>query len=199
MDKQQKKKKKLKDRFDDQEQNSNLGIKPLPEQNHRSRVSELRQEVLRLGRDIIESDRFDKARNIKHHLHYTVAGHSVETAMYALVLARWLRKHGVHITERDAVRAALLHDIGMTEEPVVRSPSYRKAFLHPAEGRRIANEEFHMNEVQQDAIRHHMWPVGLVPPRHIIGWIVMTSDKMSSMNETKTMVKNRVKETHGEK
>lgn len=153
----------------------------------------LRREVLTIGDDIVRSERFKKAWHVTHHIHYSVACHSVEVAMYALLLARWLKTRGVSVDERDAVRAALLHDIGMTEDDIHDSPSYRKAFSHPREGHRIARDEFNANLTQLDAIRYHMWPICIKPPRHVIGWIIFTADKLSTYNEGKCMTLGRLR------
>ena len=84
------------------------------------------------------------------------------------------------------VRASLLHDIGMTEDDVFLSPSYKKARSHPREGARIAREEFGANRLQVEAIQSHMWPVWrAVPPRTMEGWIVSAADKCCSVHETK--------------
>lgn len=145
----------------------------------------LRNDILRHGRDIVSSARFAKAREVPHHSKGgNIARHSMETAGYALLLARWLDRHGVTVSERDAVRASLLHDIGMTEDEVFLSPSHVKARTHPREGSRIAREEFGANEVQDGAIRSHMWPVWrLAPPRTMVGWVVSVADKCCSMHE----------------
>ena len=143
------------------------------------------KELERYGGDIISSDRFAKAREVPHHSKGgNIARHSMETAGYALLLARWLDRHGVTVSERDAVRASLLHDIGMTEDDVFLSPSYKKARSHPREGARIAREEFGASEAETQAILSHMWPVWrAVPPRSMVGWVVSVADKCCSMHE----------------
>lgn len=147
----------------------------------------IRKELERYGADIISSDRFAKARQVPHHSRRgNIALHSLETAGYALLLVRWLERHGVTVSERDSVRASLLHDIGMTEDDVFFSPSYKKARSHPREGARIAREEFGADEVQEQAILSHMWPVWrAVPPRSMVGWVVSAADKCCSAHETK--------------
>jgi uncharacterized protein len=144
----------------------------------------LRNDILRHGRDIVSSERFTKARKVPHHSKGgNIARHSMETAGYALLLARWLDRHGVTVSERDAVRASLLHDIGMTEDEVFLSPSRVKAYTHPREGSRIAREEFGVSDLQADAILRHMWPIGHVPPHSIEGWVVVAADKCCSIHE----------------
>lgn len=145
---------------------------------------EIQREVRRLGGDIISSERFAKAYDVPHHSKSgNIALHSLETAGYALMIARWLERHGVSVNVRDAVRAGLLHDIGMTEDEVFLSPSRKKARSHPREGVRIAREEFEANETQAEAIRHHMFPVFATPPRTIEGWVVTAADKCCSVHE----------------
>ena len=144
----------------------------------------LQHDVMRLGGDIVESERFAKAKDVVHHSkERSIQLHSYRTAMVALAFAKWLGRCGVAINEADVVRASLLHDIGMTVDEVSASPSYRKAFSHPREGTRIAREEFGANGTQADAIAHHMWPIGLVPPRTREGWVVLAADKACSVSE----------------
>ena len=141
-------------------------------------------DLEQMGGDILHSERFAKAYKVPHHNeHGNIGLHSRETAGYALDFARWLNQHGKPIDERDVVRASLLHDIGMTEDQVFLSPSHEKAFTHPKEGARIAREEFGANDVQLNAIRYHMWPIGFVAPCHPVGWVVLAADKYCSMRE----------------
>lgn len=144
-------------------------------------------DLVDLGGDIITSERFVSAINVPHHSKTgNIAAHSLETAGYALLIARWLNQHGVPVNEKDAVRASLLHDIGMTEEDIFLSPSHEKGRTHPVEGARIAREEFDANEAQVDAILHHMWPFCcLTPPHNVVGFVVTTADKMCSLNEAR--------------
>lgn len=144
-------------------------------------------DVVDLGGDIIISERFAAAMSVPHHSkNGNIAAHSLKTAGYALLIARWLNQHGVSISERDAVRASLLHDIGMTEEDIFLSPSHKKGRTHPVEGARIAREEFGANEAQVDAILHHMWPFCcLTPPHDTVGFVLTTADKMCSLNEAR--------------
>ena len=144
-------------------------------------------DLVDLGGDIIISERFVSAIDVPHHSKTgNIAAHSLETAGYALLIARWLNRHGVSVNERDAVRASLLHDIGMTEEDIFLSPSREKGHTHPVEGARIAREEFDANDVQVDAILHHMWPFCcLTPPHDAVGFVVTAADKMCSLNEAR--------------
>lgn len=147
----------------------------------------LLNDIMEMGGDIVSSPRFAKAERVPHHnKEGNIAEHSLQTAGYALRLARWLNRHGASLSERDVVRASLLHDIGMTEDDVFLSPSRVKAKTHPLEGARIANEEFGASETQVEAILHHMWPFCcLVPPHSIEGFVLTIADKLCSLNEVR--------------
>lgn len=155
----------------------------------------IRNDIMRMGGDIVLSERFHKARNLRHHTEEgNVASHSLSTAEYALRISRWLERRGVKVNERDAVRASLMHDLGMTEDEVFGSPSSEKAHTHPEEGSRIAAEEFDANAKQTDAVLHHMWPIGGTPPHSSEGWIVVAADKVTSINEVRLRTQHMIRE-----
>lgn len=147
---------------------------------------QLLEDIMALGGDIVASERFARAKKVPHHSKSgNIALHSMETAGYALLIADWLEEHGLTVSRTAVVRASLLHDIGMTEPSVFRSPSPRKAFSHPRTGARIAKEEFGADDMQIEAIRHHMFPVCSTPPRSAEAWVVSLADKCCSLNEVR--------------
>ena len=141
------------------------------------------EKMMKQEKDILFSERFFKAGEVRHHYNTSVADHSERTAAYAMRICSWLKRHSVRISEEDVVRACLLHDIGMTDEKVSGSVSFRKAYLHPKRSEQIAKNEFQANEVQCNAIRRHMWPICLIPPKFREGWVVMAADKCCSLWE----------------
>ena len=147
------------------------------------REEELLQSVQRLGAEIIDSERFRAAEAIPHHLAGNVAQHSLNVAKESCRIAEWLNRRGLQVDVKDAVRGSLLHDIGMTEKEVFRSPFWKKAYTHPERGAELARDEYRATSVQEDAIRRHMWPICIVPPKHAVGWIVLTADKICSIKE----------------
>ncbi len=144
---------------------------------------ELLQTVKQSGMGILDSERFRAAWDIPHHPGTSVAQHSLHVAMESCRIAEWLNHHGTHVNVEETIRCALLHDIGMTENSIFSSPAWKKAYTHPNRGARVAEQEYHLTPVQADAIRRHMWPVCVIPPFHIMGWIVTTADKISSIKD----------------
>ena len=151
----------------------------------------IQETIEQEGMDILSSARFRKAGTIPHHKDSSVADHSVRTAERCLRICLWLNRRGIEVSHRDTVRACLLHDIGMTEDRVFESRSWRKAFSHPQTGARIAKKEFDANTEQSNAIARHMWPICVLPPRHRTGWIVLAADKYVSVREAADVLKNR--------
>ncbi len=151
-------------------------------------------EIRRLGGDILASERFDRARRLPHHYDYSIAAHSLEAAQFALLICDWCERQGFSVSKEDAVRAALLHDLGMTEPEVFSEKPVIKCRTHPIEGCRIAKKEFGANPSQLNAIYPHMWPVGPVPPPFTrTGWILSVADKLSSVRETWNHMKKKLK------
>lgn len=155
------------------------------------REKELLQKVNQLGEEVLNSDRFLSAWDIPHHGNVSVAMHSLHVAKESCRIADWLQRHGVKISDEDAVRSSLLHDIGMTERRVFSSPSWRKAYTHPDRGTEIAEKEYHANEIQKDAIQRHMWPICVIPPSHVAGWVVLALDKMATEAVISTLTKQK--------
>lgn len=148
-------------------------------------------QVRQLGGDILASGPFQDAKRIPHHGSVSVARHSLHVAARSLRIATWLEARGVSVDTEDVVRAALLHDIGMTDRSVQSCPPWIKAYTHPRRGAVLAERQFRAGPVQRDAILHHMWPVCVIPPRHLSGWVVLLADKLCSVEELKTNIRSR--------
>ena len=137
--------------------------------------------IIQEGRDILESERFRRAWKTEHHMRTNIARHSLAVTEYALHLFK--QGHYPDTDIRDVVRACLLHDIGMTDDIVYDSISFRKAYSHPRRSAGIAVKEYGANQIQVDAILHHMWPICIVPPHTPVGWLLLRADKICSRKD----------------
>ena len=144
--------------------------------------------IRREGGDILESERFLQSMEIIHHKGTNVACHSLDVAEYALYLYAAGRYPDTDV--RDVVRACLLHDIGMTDRKVHGSVSFLKAYSHPRKSAEIAREEYGANQIQIDAILHHMWPICIVPPSSGAGWLLLKADKHCARKDIAFVIKN---------
>ncbi len=159
----------------------------------KKQLEEAKRIVRYYGRDILASKRFERGKHITHHGVTTVSRHCFHVAVQACLFAGKAQEREFSVSMRDVVRAALLHDVGMTEKRVFKSLSCKKAYTHPWMGGKIAAEEFGASPIVQDAIRHHMWPICVIPPRHLAGWILILSDKTCARREFRKCKESRRK------
>ena len=145
--------------------------------------SEIRQEVGKRGRKVLKSPVFRRLMKQKHH-NGTVAAHSIGVAEDSVKIADALEKIGLH-PDRDAlVRASLCHDLGMLDRDEKYHSNIESWTKHPDEGIRNTREHFpSVTKTEEDCIRHHMWPLSLVPPHTLEGMIVCLADKKSACRE----------------
>lgn len=146
--------------------------------------------ISREGGDILKSERFQRCGKTAHHKGTNVARHSMEVAEYALYL--YGKGNYPDTDVRDVVRACLLHDIGMSDRDIHESVSFLKAYSHPRRSAEIAGKEFGANEVQVDAILHHMWPICVIPPSSPVGWLVLRADKHCAHRDVADVIRNTV-------
>lgn len=57
-------------------------------------------------------------------------------------------------------------------------------FTHGGTAMRNAVRDFHLNRVERDSIENHMFPLTLIPPRYLEGYLVTVADKISATRET---------------
>ncbi|MCX7023459.1 MAG: HD domain-containing protein [Spirochaetes bacterium] len=101
--------------------------------------------------------------------------HSLDVARSAYTLARFFS-----VDPSPCVRAALLHDFFHYNW---RTRKFPKGQWHAFEHGKIALSNAErtfgpLSSAERDAIRHHMWPLSLVPPHHAAAWIVTLADKI---------------------
>lgn len=56
-----------------------------------------------------------------------------------------------------------------------------------------AKDEFELNELEQEMILKHMWPVTIALPRHIETYIITIADKLCAINESVEFYKRQEK------
>ena len=80
-----------------------------------------------------------------------------------------------------ATRAALLHDY-FTNKELYNDNSFKRGIKHPQIALYNAKEEFEINEIEENAIISHMFPLSKSIPKFKESWILtavaFTSDKL---------------------
>ena len=142
--------------------------------------------LYKYGSDILQSEEFQKAFHQTHHKCMTVAEHSLGVALVSLRISEFLDRMHIPVKNRDLIIAALCHDLGI----LGRSDKYRNNVeccgRHPVDSlpiiREIVGDEEY-DEIIENAVRCHMWPLTPIPPRHREGLILTAADKVSSVME----------------
>ena len=111
----------------------------------------------------------------------SVYAHSRNVAELSLRMARRLP---FRLDYRALVRGALLHDYFLYDWHKPDPKRRKHAFFHPSVAWQNAREDYALGRVEEDIIRHHMFPVVPVPPRTAEGWIVNVADTLCALGET---------------
>ena len=82
-----------------------------------------------------------------------------------------------------AARAGLLHDLYFYDWRVKKYIRSSHSSWHPRIALLNAQKITKLNKVEMDAIRKHMWPCTLIPPRYIESYVVTFVDKICAVCE----------------
>ena len=105
--------------------------------------------------------------------------HCVAVAWYSFLLYRRL---GLHGQERALIRGALLHDFFLYDWHLPGHPRLH-GFFHPGLAAQNAVQYFELSDLELEIILRHMWPLTLIPPRHLTAVIVSLVDKYCTLCE----------------
>ena len=112
----------------------------------------------------------------------SVFRHSVAVAYYSYYLA-W--KIHAPVEERSLIRGALLHDYFLYDWHEKDDSHKWHGFFHPGKALENAKRDIpDLNEVEQNMILRHMFPLTPLPPKYMESWILCYADKACSSVET---------------
>lgn len=132
--------------------------------------------------EICKNSRLLEAHQYMQHGTTSVFRHSVSVAYVSYYLAlKW--KASVDIDS--LLRGALLHDYFLYDWHVKDASHRLHGYHHADKALKNALEDFALNEIEQDMIRCHMFPLNLTRiPRYKESWILCYADKLCSSAET---------------
>ncbi|MCR5310045.1 MAG: HD domain-containing protein [Lachnospiraceae bacterium] len=151
--------------------------------DRRKKSYEIRREMIKHGRDILNSKNFlSSAKNIQHG-DVSVMKHSLKVAYASMWLNRKLK---IQCSERELVRGALLHDYFLYDWHDTKRENYQflHGFYHPGIALKNATRDFNLTDKEKDIISKHMWPMTLKFPKCREAWVVTAADKYISVLES---------------
>lgn len=140
--------------------------------------------LFRYGRDILESEYFVEAEHQVHHLHSTVASHSINTALVCIVIYCILKRFQIKLNLSVLISAALAHDLGMIGRDQKYSSNAESYHEHPAES--VAVLKMIRPKAGRgvcEAIATHMYPVNAKKPVSKEGWVLCIADKLAACTD----------------
>ncbi len=85
---------------------------------------------------------------------------------------------------RSAARGALLHDFFLYDWHLPKPYKGLHGFIHPRVALKNARKFFILNELEQEIIQKHMWPLTIKPPKSKEAFVVLIADKYCACMET---------------
>ncbi len=140
--------------------------------------------------DIISNDVVKQMKNYRQHCNTSCYKHCMQVAYFTYITCQKLNLDYI-----SATRAAMLHDLFLYDW----RKKYRNtkltglhAFVHPKIALENANKIFRLNDMEQDIILKHMWPVTFALPKYKESYIVTIMDKYSACLETYLYLQNKL-------
>ena len=127
--------------------------------------------------DLLEHDMVARLDNFSQHVGTSRLQHSINVAYYSFLICRRLG-----LDYRSAARAGIMHDLFLYDWREVHS-SKKHVRSHPKAALENARKVTALNKVEEDAIRRHMWPLTIRPPKYLEGHVVSFADKICACAE----------------
>lgn len=143
-------------------------------------MTQLQLEFMDKIERLLEEKRIKEMQNYIQHGSISCLKHSISVAYYSFWLVRKLH---IRCDEVALIRGAMLHDYFLYDWHENERWHKWHGFRHPNFALKNAMEDFDLNEVEQEIIKKHMWPLTIVPPTCREAWIVNGMDTCTSLME----------------
>ncbi|MEG0826675.1 MAG: HD domain-containing protein [Bacilli bacterium] len=142
-------------------------------------------EFLSYIEEILDNSDFKKRKNYMHHENQSVYDHSINVAYRSYLYAK---KH--NLDKKSISIGGLLHDFYYNpwqDNRVKKKFKEMHGFVHAKEALENARKIFPdlMNDIIENIILRHMFPLNIIPPKYKESWVVTYMDKISSIQVLK--------------
>lgn len=115
------------------------------------------------------------------HGHTSCLEHCLTVAYYSYLVSKHFH---LNLDFASLLRGSLLHDFFLYDWHDRGNHVSFHGFRHPGIALTNARKHFSLTPIEEDIIRHHMWPLTPMPPRSKEAYIVCLIDKWCSLKET---------------
>lgn len=138
------------------------------------------QEYIELVKDILVHPKFHQMQQYIMHGKTSCQEHCIVVSYLSYKFAK---RFGLDC--RAVSRAGLLHDMFLYDwhEHPAKTGDWFHGITHPRVALTYASHYFRLNECEMDIILKHMWPLTIIPPKYMEGYIVSMMDKYSTVSE----------------
>ena len=151
------------------------------------------KEIMTEGSEILFSEPFRRALNQIHHDHTTVGKHTLNVAKKSLRISNRLEKMHIHVDRKRMILSALGHDLGIVGNRFGEDfkGKFKTSLDHPKRSVEVASNVADIHKKTATAIKRHMWPICIIPPNSLEGWILTVADKWAAVQELKKTKKHK--------
>ena len=130
------------------------------------------KEYKKIVKDIFRNIEFKKLLNIEHH-GISRMEHSIKISYYSYKIAKKLNMDYVSVA-----RGALLHDFFLDGDERNGKRKFLDTFVHPKKALSTSIYNFDVNEMEQNIIVSHMFPIYFSLPKYKESILVNLVDKI---------------------
>lgn len=143
--------------------------------------------VKKYGDKILRSDGMQKEKKFRQHGEVSVYEHSLMVAILCVKIAAMLP---IKTDTKSLVKGALLHDYFLYDWHEPQKWHRLHGFYHAKRAHANAKRDFILNEIEENMILSHMFPLNLVLPKYKESVILCIADKICAVRESLSFIKN---------
>lgn len=130
--------------------------------------------------DLANHPTVQKMKLYRQHYDTNCFDHCCNVAFYSYLICKKLNLDYISVS-----RAGMLHDLFLYDWRK-KQPEHKRfhGFRHPRIALNNASKLFDLNEKEKDIILKHMWPITIIPPKYIEGYIITLTDKYCALEES---------------
>lgn len=142
--------------------------------------TKIKQLLVEYGKDILVHPNMQKEKELIQHFNVNCYEHSLAVAYLSVSLTY---KFNVEVDMRSLIRGALLHDYFLYDWHEKDESHKLHGFSHAMTALKNASKDFELNEIEEDIIKKHMFPLNIALPRYKESVLVTMADKICAAYE----------------
>jgi len=136
------------------------------------------EEYYKNVQDIISHEKFTMMDEFIQHGNITCLEHCLYVSYVSFRVSKFFR-----FNKRETARAGLLHDFFLYDWHGEKPYDGLHGFYHAGIALENARKYFHLNDIEEDIIGKHMWPLNLSLPKYKESVVVILSDRYCTLME----------------